>query len=329
MINNLSDKFLYSNQTRDFSVSKKKQLSFGANSLTSDTVDFSDNRKPDVYNDIKKQQELKLNEFSKKIQNLSRTELASEKYELCRWSGEIMALEKIAKMSGLSEVQQLRLKSLTDKLNLIFQREAEIEETLKPFHPRDTVSENSEIPEHHQIFGLNPYFRDAIEHRANNFKGLSDEEIKKVLAYEKDMENIDNEFEKLPPLEHDCIVYKGLSEQLNSFVKDYNKAFDLMEKAKVGDIVVPDTAYTYTAFERSTAERWGGEGARHVYKDGKESRIMMYEIYLPKGAKVSRNFEHNGEVLMSRGAKYKIKGKKVLKNGDIEVSLEYILPKNV
>ena len=140
------------------------------------------------------------------------------------------------------------------------------------------------------------------------------------------MKRIDNQFEQLPPLEHDCIVYKGVSEHPDSVVKDYNKPFELMEKSKVGDIITPDSAYTYTAFEHSTAEQWGGEGARHLCMNGKEFRIIMYEIHLPKGAKVSRNWEHRGEILMPRNAQYKITNKKVLKNGDIEVTLEYLLP---
>ena len=41
---------------------------------------------------------------------------------------------------------------------------------------------------------------------------------------------------------------------------------------------------------------------------------------------VSRNFEHGGDVLMPRGAQYKVVDKKVASNGDMEVILEYMLP---
>ena len=54
---------------------------------------------------------------------------------------------------------------------------------------------------------------------------------------------------------------------------------------------------------------------------------MMFKIKLPKGAKVSRNLEHGGEVVIPRNAEYRLISKTT--NGDhTEVELEYILPKN-
>ena len=102
-------------------------------------------------------------------------------------------------------------------------------------------------------------------------------------------------------------------------LKRLNADFEIMDTAKVGDVVVPDTAYSYTAFSRQLAEGWG------THSDC--ARSIMYEIHLPKGAKVSRNLEHGGEVVMPRGAQYKVVDKKVHDNGDIEAVLEYILPK--
>lgn len=53
---------------------------------------------------------------------------------------------------------------------------------------------------------------------------------------------------------------------------------------------------------------------------------MMFKIKLPKGAKVSRNLEHGGEVVMPRNAEYRLLSKST--NGNhTEVELEYILPK--
>ena len=334
MITSLKNDFLYAKYKGLCpSAQIKRQLSFRANITNTDTVELSyqtkeKNKLENNIETLEQQQAIKLNKFAKNLPNLSRTELATEKYELVRWGGEIDKLETLAKKEGLSNTQQSRLKYLQDKLNLIFQRESEIEESLLPFHPKDTVSNNSEISEHHNIFGYSQSVRNAIESRSNNLKGLSEDEIKSVLLTEKLMKNIDEAFAQLPPLEHDCIVYKGVSEHPDSLIKGYNKAFEMMEKSKIGDIVISDTAYTYTAFERSTAEQWGGEGARHIGKNGEEFRIMMYEIHIPKGAKVSRNFEHRGEILMPRGAQYKITDKKVLPNGDMEITLEYILPKN-
>ena len=231
----------------------------------------------------------------------------------------------LARDKGLSQAEQLRLNHLQDKLKLIQQREKEIEKTLQAFHPGNTVTDTSAIDKHHAANGFNPKVRSAVEARANNMKGLAEDEVNEVLATEKLMAKVDKDFEKLPPLSHECIVYKGAAE--NPVFKSNNKILEVMDNAKVGDVVVPDTAYTYTAFERSMAENWGGEGARMQNFEGKPLRVMMCEIHLPKGAKVSRNWEHNGEVLMPRGAQYKVLDKKVAPNGDIEVILEYILPK--
>ena len=331
MIKGVTNNFSYPKTMLYSFAQRNKQVSFCADISKVDTIELSGENKTKNGSDnnleiLKQQQISELNKFVKTLKNLSRTELATEKYELTKWGCEIQNLRTTAEKIGLTEVQKLRLNGLIAKLNLIYEREKEIEKPLKPFYPADTVSEKSFIPEHHKVFGYNSFIRDAIKSRNDNFKGLSEEEIKLVLRMEDDMKRLDNQFEQLPPLEHDCIVYKGSAEQPDSLVKDYNKPFELMEKAKVGDIVTPDTAYSYTAFDRSTAECFGGEGGRHIGKNGEEYRIMMYEILIPKGAKVSRNLEHRGEILMPRNAKYKLTDKKILKNGDMEITLEYILP---
>lgn len=257
-----------------------------------------------------------LTAFAESIPNLSRSELAKIRHELNCFGSELDMLELASKKRLLSAEEELRLNYLNDKLKLVTEREKEIETALKDYNPADTVSRNSAISEHHEANGFNHLVRKAVKARTDNLKGLTENEIET----EKLMMNIDKEFEQLPPISHDCIVYKGIAE--NPVLKMNNIPFKIIDNAKVGDIVVPDTAYTYTAFKRSLAEHWGGEGGRMDDK-----RIMMFEIYLPKGAKVSRNMEHGGEALMPRGAQYKLIDKKVAENGDLEVTLEYILPK--
>ena len=139
--------------------------------------------------------------------------------------------------------------------------------------------------------------------------------------------DIDDEFLILEPLEKDCIVYRGRAE--HSLFPRLNKDFQIIDSSKIGDIITPDQAYSYTAFHRSLAEHWGGEGARGFDTNGNLCRTIMYEIHLPKGSRVSRNFEHGGEVVMPRGAQYKIKDKKEHEDGCIEVILEYLLPKDI
>lgn len=159
---------------------------------------------------------------------------------------------------------------------------------------------NSQIESHHDVNGVNHKVRRAVK---NNH--LNDETL----------QNLDKQFAKLTPLEKDITVYRGRGE----FFTEKGIDFDLMDKAQINDIITPDTGYSYTAVNRSLAERYASS------TDGKN---MIYEIRIPKGAKVSRNREHGGEVLMPRGASYKVIGKGIDADNRINVILEYILPEN-
>ena len=263
-------------------------------------------------------------EFTQQLPNMSRSELAKIRYDLDRYRGDLHQLEKKSQKEGLTKLEQVKLDSLKRQRELVRSRENEIEKSLEKYKP--TFAGNTQVSMHHGINGYNCNIREAVKARANGFKGLDEDEVKDILAAEKYAAKIDKEFAKLPPLEKDCIVYRGRAE--NPVIKSFNKDFEIMDNSKVGDVIIPDTGYSYTAFERSMAENWGGEGARGFNEDGSLTRNIMYEIHLPKGAKVSRNGEHGGEVVMPRGAQYIIKDKKVDKEGCMEVVLEYILPKS-
>ena len=263
-------------------------------------------------------------EFTQQLPNMSLSELAKIRYDLDRYRGDLHQLEKKSQKEGLTKLEQVKLDSLKRQRELVRSRENEIEKSLEKYKP--TFAGNTQVSMHHGINGYNCNIREAVKARANGFKGLDEDEVKDILAAEKYAAKIDKELTKLPPLEKDCIVYRGRAE--NPVIKSFNKDFEIMDNSKVGDVIVPDTGYSYTAFERSMAENWGGEGSRGFNEDGSLTRNIMYEIHLPKGAKVSRNGEHGGEVVMPRGAQYIIKDKKVDKEGCMEVVLEYILPKS-
>lgn len=177
-----------------------------------------------------------------------------------------------------------------------------------------TVVANSEIPMHHFVSGSNHRIRLAT--RCLNIESPNAKQLRHIEYTLPEIQAIDEAFSKLPQLEKDCIVYRGRVEQ---FAKSLNADFDVINNAKVGDKIIPDTGYSYCGIEKSLAEYWG----RSVLE---EAKTIMYTIRLPKGAKVSRNLEHGGEVLMPRGAEYKVISKEI--NGNhTDVTLEYILPK--
>lgn len=119
------------------------------------------------------------------------------------------------------------------------------------------------------------------------------------------------DFRELNPTTQDIIAYRGrLKSTIN---EEFNRDFKIIEKANPGDIVVPDTAYSYFAYHRELAD---------VFKNSTNS--ILYEVKIPKGSRVSRSLEHGGEVLMPAGAKYKLISKGKDPEGTLNVVMEYI-----
>lgn len=189
------------------------------------------------------------------------------------------------------------------------------------------TSEATQIKEHHYLNGKNHIYRDTPEKLEGNGKTFDDftdgewdalsREEKRLcdrnenyLRYNAEMKRIDKALQALPPLEKDCVFYRGIGE---IFIPDS------IINGKVGDIVVPDNGYAYTAFNRELADRFGGH---------------QYIIRTPKGAKVSRNMEHGGEAVFPRNAEYRIISKTktpandIYPDGQWRIELEYILPKS-
>ena len=177
------------------------------------------------------------------------------------------------------------------------------------------VFEGSQVPMHHKLNALNTVYRVAYL-AATSGKPVSADDMLDFKTGLPKMLEIDREFAKLPPLEKNIVVWRGRSE--NPVIERLNDDFRIIDNAKVGDIIVPDVAYSYAAFERRLASNWSSSFGE---------RTMMLEIRLPQGAKVSRNLEHGGEVVIPRNAEYRLLSK-TIKDNHIEVELEYILPKN-
>lgn len=123
----------------------------------------------------------------------------------------------------------------------------------------------------------------------------------------------------MKPLEENYVFFRGRSE--HPICNEFNYDFNLIDNAKIGDIILPDTGYPYAAFHRKLAECWGGAGANC----GK--RTMIQEIRVPKGAKISCNMEHGGEAIFPRGAQYRLLSKSTDPEGVLNIVPEYILPK--
>ena len=177
-------------------------------------------------------------------------------------------------------------------------------------------AEGFAIPMHHDLNGSNIIIRETLKDIAKNSLTKKEQDFLDLTL--KEVYYTDKAFKKLLPLEKDCIAYRGRHKSIYDsphLVED----FSIIAKAKTGDVIVPDMAYSYCAFDSYTASKF-------LASNGKGNESILYTIRIPKGAKVSRNLEHGGEVVMPRGSQYKVVSKDV-KGNFTEVTLEYILPK--
>lgn len=167
---------------------------------------------------------------------------------------------------------------------------------------------NSEIPSHHMVDGRNTAIRSVADLR----KGIIDD-CELYGGYHAI--KLDKEFAKLTPLEKDCIGYRIVGSSNTPY---RNKPFNVIENAKIGDTVILDEGCAY-AFQQESLISLNNYNLKNP---------MLEIIRIPKGARVSRNMEHGGEILMPRGAEYRLISKETASNGKIKVGLEYILPKS-
>ena len=149
---------------------------------------------------------------------------------------------------------------------------------------------------------------------AKKFEKLDDFE-QRVTRYTGMTSEINKRFEKLPALTEDHVAYRGRIR--STLESSWNADLDLIDKSKAGDTIVLDTAFPYFADNIETAHT-------HFAGSGKES--YMYEAIFPKGAKVSCNLEHGGELIPPANSKFKILSKETLEDGSNFIKLEYILP---
>lgn len=165
---------------------------------------------------------------------------------------------------------------------------------------------NSAIPSHHTVDGMNYGIRDVSMLR----KGIV-EDCEMQGGYQAI--KIDKEFAMLTPLEKDCIGYRIVGRSNNP---SRNIPFNVIEKAQIGDTIILDEGCAY-AFQQENLISLNNYNLKNS---------MLEIIRIPKGAQVSRNMEHGGEILMPRGATYKLISREISTDGKIEVVLEYILP---
>ncbi len=162
------------------------------------------------------------------------------------------------------------------------------------FDTAPLTSEKTVVEEHGAINGFNNRVREFVKGEMKD-----PDEIKYLKPR---MDKIDQEMANLPPLEKDCVFYRGVADKYISNIIN----------GQIGDVIVPDEGYAYGAFHRELAQRFAQ---------------TLLVIRTPKGAKISRCGANGGEVLYPRGAEYRILSKNKSPDGQNIIELEYVLPK--
>ena len=180
------------------------------------------------------------------------------------------------------------------------------------------TSKATQIKEHHYVHGRNHLYRNVDEKNTGKtradftkeeLRNMSDDKYDEISNNTdnkrllENMRKIDKEMSELPPLEKDCIFYRGVGQKHVPSIMNGN----------IGDVVIPDNGYAYYGFNRSLANEFSGG--------------VILEVKTPKGARISRNMEHDGEAVFPRNAEYKILSKAQTPDGEWRIELEYLLPK--
>lgn len=128
-------------------------------------------------------------------------------------------------------------------------------------------------------------------------------------AVRAELKEIDSIFNKATPLEREYVAYRGLDLPTDPY-RPFEIAYtNTMKNAKVGDVIKPDDAYTFVAFEK-----------KNVLGSYAPSGLM--EIRMPKGSKI---VQHDGwEALLPRNSQFKVLNKTIDENNRINYVLEYI-----
>lgn len=172
----------------------------------------------------------------------------------------------------------------------------------------------TEVVGHHvfNAWNSNKTIEDVMGVFMKKYPNASQEQIQKVLIRTQkriassNLEKIDynRQFLSLEPQPYNSVAFRGrqrrIGEQLGS-------DFDIIEKAQVGDEIVPTSGFAYAAHHKFGAYQY--MGSPFDYNGNIKFEPMLIEYRIPKGSQVSSNMEHGGEVVFPAFSKYKLVSK--------------------
>ena len=149
--------------------------------------------------------------------------------------------------------------------------------------------------------------------RQREYKKSQDIELpvnEKSLNLESEIKSMDAIFDKAIPLENESVVYRGYDLTPYPTRPIDIEYINIMKNAKPGDVITPDTGYTFVGLEKAEIQ-------------GNYVSTGVIEIRLPKGTKMVTHDEW--EALLPRNASYKVLDKQIA-DGKVNYIFEYILP---
>lgn len=164
---------------------------------------------------------------------------------------------------------------------------------------------------HHGFHGANDGYNMRFEDRLKEieewknrdfefYKELYNDAIKAHNRATKRILAKNAEFTKLTPQPRDCVAYRGVSRSIGETRQD----FDVINSAKVGDIIVPSRGFAYGAHRKFGTYQY--LGSPYDYKGNIAFEPMLIEYRIPKGSQISSNMEHGGEVVFPALSKFKL-----------------------
>jgi hypothetical protein len=194
------------------------------------------------------------------------------------------------------------------------------------FRPPYTKEGETQVVGHHDFSGfrngMNTTLEELIKDYNNKYPNATKEQFAKSISFLKknnaiiqlDAVDTNREFLKLKSQPYESVVYRGRSRRIG---EDLGSDFDIINKAKIGDEVVPTKGFAYAAhYEGGTYQYMGSP---YDINGKVEFEPMMIEYRIPKGSQVSSNYEHGGEVVFPAFSKFKLLSKETREAASLDM----------
>lgn len=210
---------------------------------------------------------------------------------------------KPAKLNGLKYTHEPKTDSFVRKVESWY----DTADHVRPY----CESGKTMVEGHHSFYGINSYYNETLEstfkdikHLKNTdpylYKELYNDTVEQFNRQTKAILKKNAKFTELTPQPRACVAYRGVCRPVGEARQD----FDVINAAKIGDTIVPTRGFAYGAHSKIGAYSY--LGSPFDYKGNLAFEPMLIEYRIPKGAQVSSNMEHGGEVVFPGLSKYKL-----------------------